>query len=65
MGASWMLKVHFVKLGAFLLLLLARQESEARPLDDTEEALRSDSRKRACVPGAFGTATPLSCFSLL
>ncbi|CAL5219282.1 g1085 [Coccomyxa viridis] len=42
-----MLKVHFVKLGAFLLLLLARQESEARPLDDTEEALRSDSRKRA------------------
>ncbi len=60
-----MLKLQFVKLGALLLLLLARQESEARPLDDTGEAMHSESRNRAYVPGTSGTTALLSCFSLL
>ena len=65
MGTSWMFRVHFVKLSTLLLLLLACQEAEARPLDATEEAVRSDNRKRPCVPSASGASAPSTCLYLL
>ena len=53
MGASWMLSLHVLRLGALVLVLLAPRESGARPLEGTGEATLAPPRKRACVPGCI------------